>query len=191
MHLRRSQKWRQPLEPTPASGSQTTPKLQEKLKQFLLVATALCRALLRGSTPDDRLAFRFPTPPSAVSTNFRFGPLSRASYAPPALDTTNLQPEQPQRDQRCSRRLVFCPPAEPRLLPHNRVVRHCSDSLRPQILQPQSEFLLARRRQGRDAAQRLAKQASNAGAPRQASANNGGVLSRPPMEAEFDRDRRS
>src|SRR5579864_5550221 len=30
-----------------------------------------------------------------IIRDFRFGPLTRPSYAPPALDTTNLPPEQP------------------------------------------------------------------------------------------------
>src|SRR6266852_2371765 len=60
--------------------------------------------------------------------NFRFGPLTRASYAPPALNTTNSPPEHAPARSAELRRLAFPPSDLPLLLPRNRFLRLCSDA---------------------------------------------------------------
>lgn len=76
---------------------------------------------------------------SPFARSSRFGPLTRASYASPALDTTNLPPEQAPARSAGFRRLVFARLTSPACR-HSNDFSDTAPTLlpRPQILQPQS-----------------------------------------------------
>jgi len=93
------------------------------------------------------------------SRDFRFGSLSRASYAPPTLDTTNLSPEQGPPRSRGSVGSFFVRLRGARLLSRNRFLRHRSD-LPPSASDFATEIagLPARHWQSPDPPRHLAKQ---------------------------------
>lgn len=96
-----------------------------------------------------------------INRNFRFGPLTRASYASPALDTTNLPPEQAPSEISGVPTVGLCRLTSP-------ACRHANDFSdtaptllpRPQIFATAIGVLPARHRQSADPPQHLAKQAS-------------------------------
>jgi hypothetical protein len=94
-----------------------------------------------------------------LNRDFRFGPLSRASYASPALDNNEFATRAGPNEISSVSSGWFSPSDKPRLLLCNHFLRHCSDS-------PSSapEFataiamLAARDQQRRDSSEHLAKQ---------------------------------
>ena len=118
-----------------SSGRATRKRVLSSLPPLLGLSCAACTGVLLRTSKRQKAKAALD-----LSRNFRFGPLTDASHASPALGTTNFPPEQAPARSAVFRRLVF---ARLTGLACCRVIdfSDTAPTLLPrlQILQPQSE----------------------------------------------------